>query len=297
MIDLEDYLEDNPGVSFIVEREYQCEQYHELETVLSAFERLATMELYRQVPRHVRPFLWSLTADTAPATPLREKIHRCSKSFVDTMTRIQNLDVPHVERLRGWDKDASLIAPYPHFYHSMEPLKDISKQTRGSDKQQAGLLLQYFESSFGQEYREADALFRSGFCTKTQFSKLFFPSQIITKQEEGRDTAFAVKSCSSALEDTIKLDCETWTFHGMFQKEGTTLEVSCASGPDRFPISSLGAIPLQFDNTGLMERLRDRGSFFWNCRSGGLVTSVAPRQGFEVKLVSSEQLGYLELGL
>lgn len=289
VLDLEALLEDRPGNSFVVLRKYYCERYHESNKVSSSFTRLANEALYGQVPSHVRPFLFGLATDTVPATPVSEKIGHCSKNFIEAMKRIQGLNLSLVELLHGWNDYDGLVAPYPQLYHTRTLLKDISKKIHGSDKLQLDLLLQYLELRFGHEYREADDLFKSGFVTKDHFEKLFGPGQIVTKQERGQHTAFRVKLCPQNLSNTKRLHCETWTFHGSFQKKDATLQVSCPPGPGRVPISTLSVIPLQFDRTGLEQQLMDRGRFFWNCRNGGLVTSVAPRQGFEIKLVSAEQ--------
>lgn len=293
LVDLSSFLHDKPAISFIVQRDYDCREFHSLATDPSAFVRIVDAEVYSQMPSDIQPLLFLLAEDTTPATPTSEKIHHCSRSFVNAMTRVQNLNVPGVELLDGWNSSNSLVAPYLQFYHTKELLKKISTEIRGPDGQQVDLLLQYLELKFGQEYREADALFQSGFGTKEHFDKLFWRGQIVSKEEKGQITAFVVRSCSRSDGNTITLECETWTFHGKFQRDSETLKVSRPMGLGRFPISSLSVIPLQFDGTGLKERLIERGRLFWNCRNGGLVTSVAPRQGFEIKLVSersSEQL-------
>lgn len=286
LTDLKGFLYKRPEIIFVVQRDYSCEDYLDSTTDASAFERIVDAKVYSQMPDHIRPFLFLLTEDTAPANPTSEKIHHCSKSFVDAMSRIQNLNVPGVDLLDGWNSNNSLVAPYLQFYHTKALLENSSKEIRRLDGQQIDLLLRYLELNFGQLYREVDALFQSGSCTKEHFDKLFWRGQIVTKEERGQITAFIIRFCSSTDADTITLGCETWTFHGKFQRESKTLNVSRPTGPGKVPISSLGVVPLQFDNTGLKERLIKRGRFFWNCRNGGLVTSVAPRQGFEIKLVS-----------
>lgn len=285
LTDLEDFLEKRPEISFIVQRDYNCKESQDMITDASAFVRIVDMEVYSKMPSHVRPFLLLLTEDTTSATPTSEKIHRFSKSFVNAINRVQNLNSLGVELLHDWHSNNGLIAPYLLFYHTKALLEKFSKEFRGPDGQQVELLLQYLELKVGQEYREADTLFTSGFCTRKHFDKLFWRGQIVSKEEQGQITAFIVRSCSDANADTIILKCETWTFHGKLERELKTLKVSHPTGPGRVTISSLGVIPLQYDGTGLKERLIERGRFFWNCRNGGLVTSVAPRQGFEIKLV------------
>lgn len=284
LTDKEEFLHDKPELSFIVHREYSCRDYHHLLMKESAFEMLVDAEVFYHMPEHIQPFLFRLTEDAAPATPVSEKIYRFSKPFLNAMSMVQKLDSPRVELLDDWNDEGGPTHPYLVFFHTKTVLETFSTEVGGPDGQQIDLLLQYLDLRVGQEYKEAGSLFQSGVCTSYHFNKLFRRGQIVIKDTQGHVTAFIVRTCSYG--STIRLDCETWAFDEKFHRESKTLEVSCPTGSGNVPISSLSVAPLQYDGTGLEERLIARGRMVWSCRNGGLVTSVAPRQGFEIKLVS-----------
>ncbi|KAJ0109953.1 P-loop containing nucleoside triphosphate hydrolase protein [Diaporthe amygdali] len=283
--DIDAYLEDNPDVIFIVERAYNCAGYHESEEISRMFTRLANASQYRRIPSSMRSFLYAIEEDLQPALPASEQICRFSQVLLNALTSIEEVDFP--PDVEPWHDGHTLSSPYLPFYFGRKALQEVVNSSSGLESQQIGALMHYLESSFGEEYREADDLFESGYVSQRHFQKLFGPRDVVVIEDDGHHIGLTVQNCPRFEYHMLTLKCETWSFHGSFQRDERDIMVHFPMSParsEKVPISSLTAIPLRFDRTGLEERLMRRGRFFWNCRKGGLVTSIAPRRGFEIRL-------------
>lgn len=290
--DLDSYMEDNPWISFVVTRDYDCVEYHELAEVSSHFIRLVAPSSHAQMPGHVRPYLSVLGSHTEPAAPTRERITLCSPPFIEAVNQIQLMQTEQTDLLLHWDNEDSLDAPYLQFYHARSLLEDGRKRLDSAihEPQITGLLT-YLNTHFGHEYAEADRLFQEGYCNQAHFHKLFGPGSVVTVHPEGHEVGLMVRRCPRPDKVPITLDCESWTFDGAFHKVEMEVVVQLPPGiqpDDKILISSLAAVPLAYEKNGMRENLIRRGSYFWKCRHGRLVASEAPKRGFDIQVVSNK---------
>lgn len=286
------YSENNPRISIMVERSYDCFKYQNLPDVSCHFERLVAPSCQENIPSNAQPYLFALDKDTKPAVPVIEQITHYSDDFFETLDLVQQFCETAQQKpcaFSEWSKPDNLTAPYLQFFHARKLLDSIQELLETNQRRQLAILLDYIHAHFGREYAEADELFSQGYFTDVHFHKLYGPGEVVVISENGREKAFEIKSCPVPHTLPIKISGETWTFDGSFHREPQVLTVGLPSDfePDqKASISSLTAIPLAFDNTGLEKRLRQRGDFFWSCRKGRLVTSTGPRRGFNIQVVS-----------
>lgn len=238
----------------------------------------------------MRPFLVVLAEDLHEAQAIQENIELefCASDFRQAIRAAQR-SYPDLQRiLRDWDSPKSLVAPYLQFYHARKQLNSACDGLDLSSREQVQALLGYLDHYFGSEYEEADSLFERGCFTQSHFHKLFASGDIIAIKEDGYDIAVVAQSCPTSDVFPITLGCDAWTFDGAFHKTEKTITIAVPHGyqkDEEIPISAIAAIPLRFDKTGLEQRLRQRGEFFWNCRHRRLVTSVAERRGYDIQVV------------
>lgn len=289
--DLDSYMEDNPWVSFVVMREYNCVEYQELPGVSSQFIRLVAPSSHAQIPGQVRPYLSVLGSHTEPAAPARERITLCSLPFIKAVEQIQQLQMEQSNLLHDWDHTHSLCAPYLQFYHARKLLENGRKSLgSATHEHQITGLLEYLRIHFGHEYAEADSLFQEGYYNEAHFHKLFAPGSVVTIHQDGHEVGLMVRKCPDPDTVPITLDCEGWTFDGAFHKVERKVVVRLPpelQPDDKMLISSLAAVPLEYEKNGMREHLIRRGSYFWKCRHGSLVTSKAPKRGFDIQVVSN----------
>lgn len=290
--DLESYVEDNPWISFVVMRDYDCVEYQELTEVSSQFIRLVAPSSHAQMPGQVRPYLYVLGSHTEPAAPVRERITLCSPTFIKAVEQIQHLQTEQSNLLRNWDDTESLCAPYLQFYHARSLLENGRKSLdSATHEHQITGLLEYLRIHFGHEYAEADSLFQEGYYNEAHSRKLFAPGSVVTIRQDGQDIGLMVRKCPRPDTVPIILECEGWTFDGAFHKVERKVIVGLPpeiQPDDKMLISSLAAVPLEYDKNGMREHLIRRGSYFWKCRHGRLVTSIAPKRGFDIQVVSNK---------
>lgn len=289
--DFRAFAEDQTSSSFVVMKKYDCEAYHGLPETLSKFQKITSAVIPAQVPSALRPFLVVLAEDLHEAQEMQENIELefCSRDFKQAIRAAQRSHADLQRILRDWDSPKSLAAPYLQFYHARKQLKTTCDGLDPSSREQIQALLGYLDLYFGSEYEEADSLFHRGCFTQAHFHKLFAPGDIIAIKEDGYDIAVVAKSCPNSNALPITLECDAWTFDGAFHKTEKTVSIAVPPGyqkDEEIPISALSSIPLRFDETGLEQRLRQRGEFFWDCRHRRLVTSVAERRGYDIQVVS-----------
>lgn len=286
--DLPSYLVKHPEISFVVYRSYGCVEYHDL--VLEELQRARTSAPEHVTGRQVLPDFFVLARDTDPALPDREYMEIHSEGLRDAMSAVQALQPENQALLSGWEREHNMLAPYLHFYHIRGLLQDKRALLPEAQQRHLDLLLEYLDSQFRREYDEADRIFEEGYVTKGHLHKLFGPSEVVVKVQDGHPIAMVAKHCPLSGSHPIKLDCEAWVFDGRFAKSTKKVTLQWPQGdsvPDRIPISSLALYPLRLDRTGMEARLRRRGEIFWSCRKRRFVGYDASEQTSEFQVVWS----------
>jgi len=284
--DLEDYLESNPDISFIVYRSYSCNEYHE--AVKDDFDRLQIPQIDPAVISisQLRAFFFALKRDGEAASLNAEEIRIVSEGLQDAMATMESL---HPDQFGTWDPQRGMRAPYLQLYHCRSLMDDYATIPFGDLSQthqdHISTLFNYVIASYGEEYQEADDLFEIGLVNQYHFPKLFGPNEIVVTVANNQPSAYISEICPALEDGHLELNCWSWDFDGLFRKEKSNLSVPWPQDSDTVQISSLKVYPLRYDQSGLEERLRNRGKQFWACRKQNFVSYESPNPTFEVQAV------------
>ncbi|KAK4445387.1 P-loop containing nucleoside triphosphate hydrolase protein [Podospora aff. communis PSN243] len=290
---LDDYLDSHPETAFSVMKHYDCEEYHR--SLKDSFYRIPMPHLGQADKERGRLYYSVLSRPGPNATPESEIIEDISPQLRRTMRVLKDYDE---NVFSGWDLPQHLRAPYVHFYHVRDAVKQLTTDSTILDESARAyisLLFQYLETAFGKDYQDANALFERGMVTRKQLHKLFRANDIIVAVEDREPRGYRAVDCqlSTGVFPTVVVHCTTWSFggQGTFEKADKVFVVNWPSdhyGDDteEIPITSLLAYPLRYDRSGLRERLRKRGTMFWSCRGRRFVSYAAPRRTFEIRVVN-----------
>ncbi|KAF5011009.1 hypothetical protein FDECE_2879 [Fusarium decemcellulare] len=285
------HAKNDANVSFIIYRSYDCMEYHA--SVLDGLQKSPTAS---SSVDHLSGVL-ILARDADPAVPQREHMEINSGHLINTIEAVKAAEPLDQALLSGWDREQNMVAPYLHFYHVRQLLRNPAIPTLSEHQSQhMSLLLDYLDDQFGDEYEEAEMLFVEGYVNKKHFHKLFGPREVLVTTQDDYLTAMVAKYPPLPGSDSIRLECETWEFDGRFSKHTKNITISwpkSASEVDKIPIQSLTAFPLRFDRTGLEERLRRRGEFFWQLRERRFVNYTAPRESLEFQMARKLAVEYI----
>ena len=282
---LEDYLAAEPDVSLVVVRTYDCVTYHR--GVDEEFMRMPLPAADSGLPSELRPYFDVLETDVSPARAREEFIH-ISQPFRNAMEQLLN-----AEPLLFAQWEASLVPPYLQMYHLRGRMRELAGEVLDDWLgAHVVLLLDYVDSAFGRQYREADRMFDKGMVTLKYLDMLFGPNEVIVTVEEGEQVAYVSTLCPKPIRGSgghvthVSLQCYTWAFDGAFRRERKQIDVHWpAKDGNPIAISKLSAYPLRRDLAGELKKvLRDRGEMFWSCRKRNFVGYTAPRASFEIQV-------------
>lgn len=280
--DLQSYLEDFPRISFVVERTYNCADFHDELEKSGKFRKIDIGPTGAQVAMQLRPYLFVLEADASQPEPTRETM-----SFPASEALKEALEFCLSEESISRN---DLVAPYLQFYHARQLLTSGKRHLTPQWKIEIRALYAYLDERFGHEYAEADDLFSQGFFTTRHFLKLFGPGDVLVNTEKSDPVAMLAKRVLERQRSAITIECETWSFDGAFRKVERNVRISVPSkyhAHDMIPITSLDISPLHFNPRSLRDALQKRGEIFWKCRKPGLVSYNSPTKGFDIQVVST----------
>ncbi|KAF5587104.1 uncharacterized protein FSUBG_11903 [Fusarium subglutinans] len=284
----------DPTISFIIHRTYNCLEYHD-----------ALFEALREVSANFEPpYLSSqlcLPSDAYDAVAEGEYMEIVSNDLNTAIEAVKEADTQKDSMdeslLLGWKREHNMVAPYLHFYHTRNLLRDYIPSLPERQSKELNLLLEYLDTEFSLEYKEAENLFLGdGLVSKRHFHKLFGPSEIIVTIEDGHHVAMLSKYPPIPGSSPIRLECEMWKFDGRFAKTKRIITIPWpkhAAEVDKVPIKSLGIFPLRFDQQ-IEHRLRKRGEFFWQLRKPRLVLYTAPNQALDYRMENGRYMVDIE---
>jgi hypothetical protein len=198
---------------------------------------------------------------------------------------MRDLESHDPKTFTGWDLPQYLQAPYVHLYHTREAMGRVHHVILDSSgSRHIAALLEYLESSFGGEYDEANDLFKRGVVNLKHLPKLFRTSHVIVRLEDGQPRGYLTTDCQPS-DDGVEIQCSTWAFDGAFKKVKEQLHVQWPDDMDEMPITNLNVYPLQYDTSGLREKLLARGASYWSCRKRRFISYAPPRRTFEIRIV------------
>ncbi|KAG9672488.1 P-loop containing nucleoside triphosphate hydrolase protein, partial [Aureobasidium melanogenum] len=270
---LDQLLKEQPAYNFVVIKKYECEAYYKDHE--GRFEEIGDSRLRNQISSEQRAYLYTLPNDLPLAMPQDESITNFSQDMAEALNALDELCQWNGTFDTDLSEDLELEAPYTMVYHSRILLNDYRERDvnpiywpRIDD------FRNYVMGSMSNDYAEADACFERRETTGRHLTKLFRKGDVLVTRREGYQVGLLCKSVSYPEPRVCELECESWTFDGVFRRRMESLRVVWPSGssPDAIPIVNLETFPLQFGDDDLRDRLMQRGQMLWDCRFRKYVT-------------------------
>lgn len=296
--DVSKYLERyTKNINFIVTKMFHCFHYCHLEPVQKLFYPLPLPD-DPEVPDSIRPYFFSLRANSPLASPTSETMQILSKSLKDALVAVTGMSHDEILNL----EDATNINM---LHNSIYYYSHMKEHTFGALDSKEILhlshLLDYMQLTNKHEWEEADAQISQGLITQKHMAKLYGPNQILVTTENGHHQAYMLTKPpnpegaqptggGSRYKGPITLDLWSWQFNGSFSKKGERWSLawpSSAPADEPIPISQLEIYPLQFASSEVVDRLNARGRIFWKCRHARFVAYDPPNAILEFHTVSS----------
>ncbi|KAK2788361.1 hypothetical protein FQN52_006685 [Onygenales sp. PD_12] len=277
---VKDYIGQHRSVSFVVYKEYNCNEYHEDHKAF--FTPLSTPTDPR-LPTLVKPFFFKLCQHGNTAIPTSEVMTIMSKELMDAVSSVTGMSQ---RRLTSLDRPENMDMLQHRLYYYRR-LRDKDTVDLGSAQRQLmDGLLEYVKMSYGPQYDEADEMFSRGMVNQKHIAKLFSPHEIILSTEDGQPVAFAIKEPPQSGQLPLVLRYWSWKLNVSFyreEKESMLYWPASAPPDEEIPISCLSMYPLRYALPGFEKQLRSRGEMLWKCRKRHFVAYNPPNAPIEVQ--------------
>lgn len=273
--DLGEYLKENANISIIVNRTYSPNAYNS--EIIDQFQKLQKENMKPDVVTSQGPGFYKLTEDSGYRGPYSETMTIVSEDLKNALNTIFGMLSGQPAKL---DFEHEMAAPYLPFYHLRRAINQKVNRLAPTLQVPVKTLMGYLNKEFGSEYKEADDLFSAGLVNQKHLSKLFGANEVVVTMQDDTPRAYIVRSVSN---DGLLLECESWSFDGIFRRQQTTFKVDWPDlTAESIPIPSSTIYPLRFDKSGLETRLRNRGNIFWECRYRKCVSYQGSNNRFEI---------------
>lgn len=182
-----------------------------------------------------------------------------------------------------------LEAPYPAIYHARgERMDSFLESLDHSQQQQFQLLIDYVISQYENEYSAVEAMISNGRISERYLKYLFKPGDVVVQREGNVRRGYL---CSAWLAETsdsgdeeklpekksigkkYTVNAHHWTFNGAFSLSTSVLglEINSHNNTD-LKIDDLDVYPLSCAKEGLALKIQRRGKTLWKCRKKHLVS-------------------------
>jgi hypothetical protein len=287
LADLESYIEEQANLSFVVYMTYDCVAYHEDNK--TSFKRLSIPHLDEAIAYQAKPYFYVLQKDAEPAIPRSERLlpsDSLQKAF--ELLREAREKISGMAERQEDELPSNLVYPYLKLYHERQVFIEYATyQMPGTERLHLTDIFNYLEKRLGEEYAEAEVLFKQGAVNRKHWAKLFRPGAVVVGHKSNEPAAYISTSCAIAFNGSLHLKCWSWAFESRFLKDEVDLVVSWPSDKETVAITDLSTYPLEYAPDGLEQELRRRGQVFWTCRSRKFVNYDVPLHGMAVQKVSS----------
>lgn len=233
--DLRSYIEQNNNPSFLVFRDYDCQE-----------ESFSPGSPFREIVR--------VTSDELHSTI--ERLSRFEPTINDGPTRL-------------WDTDPRSYQQAFLFHHRSALEVEIS-----SEKEDVSSLLSYLNGHLEAQYVEADTLFSRGMVNNKTVDALFCPNEILIFVSEGVETAFVLRDLplQTIQPSELKLSCWSWIFDGVHLRRKDKEIMLTRPTHSAMPIAELQVYPLRYASKETKDRILSRGRKFWENRKQSFVS-------------------------
>lgn len=247
------YLMDNPDIVFIVFQNYSCDRVPNSRSKQNRFTKSRSGNI-----------------DPHQISPDYESIYLVSDTLRSTLIELGNCSVFEQDNLD------EMIAPYLLVYHYRRQLLELAGK-RQDVSRHISTLLSYIESHYKEEYDDADCKFAKGVVIPEHLTKLWIPNEVFLCNEKDHHMAYVLEkwplraAFDMGTTEDLELSCWLWAYNGNeLYRTYTTKTISIGSH-DEIRIDQLRAYPLKYSTRVSQNRLRDRGSKFWNLRRRHLI--------------------------
>ncbi|KAL5000598.1 P-loop containing nucleoside triphosphate hydrolase protein [Aspergillus recurvatus] len=272
--DVHKFLEQHGALNFVVNKRFQCEEYH-IE-MAPLFDSLP-MPQNPKVPESIQPYFFSLRRHGDLAIASTETITILSESLKDAVVTVTGMRYDHVSNLKNL-RNMNMLQHLLYQYHRLKEERAIplpATQRRLLDD-----FLDYMKWSSGPDYDQADELFGQGLITKAHLAKLCGPSEIMVTNVNTHPRAYMIERPPKSGTAPLELGMWSWEFEdGVFRQKGTEMALdwpSSVAADESIPITNLEIYPLRYAAPGVERRLKARGELFWLCRNQRFVAYDPP---------------------
>ena len=253
-----DFVSSNPGLAFVVIRDYSCHRMHPKAPPLFSVE--APREGILPVSVALKAAFQDVTPFKTSGFGLSPPAHACTNGN---------------NSIRWSAARWPLGDCYPDvfLFHHRDGLSRLYDMTGDIDT-----LLRYlrWDSALCHTFRRCDELFAEGRVTADTIKYLYVPDEIIVSNVHGPDrmrppgpecrTAYVVSNMSLNKQKpgTMRLDCWGWVYGGdELRRRWVDLEAEVPLDEDGTAIQNLVAYPLRFAEESVKAHLLQRGTRFW----------------------------------
>ena len=258
---LDDYMEENDDIAFIILRYCNCsEKFQPVSSVHAHRSWYETILLKSPTLRSTFYTIAGCYVSRPSQSPKNEAYSEWMPQQLDNSKLLEKSEI---------------YAPHLFFYHHRQRLHSYAAQN-GDIAPQIISLLEYISQTYGEDYDEADKLFRQCLVTRRHLIKMFMPNEIVvsTDPRTGELASYVVRQWPTIYSpDTLSLECWFWTMDGAgLARKQVFLAVPLPAEGNEIQIRSLPVIPLRFLDPELKLRLKLRGQKLWSLRFQSYVT-------------------------
>lgn len=261
IMNLNHWLFSKEGHGFVVFREYQCRDGSHWDAQRKLTSLLTATQIFKE----------SIAITSNGLQSAIIQVSRCAPSDA-----AYESPEPHrgysVERpFETQNNIESEFYSHRFFYHHRERLFNYAASSHEAVRGQVLALLSYIELSQGSLYTEVDELIKNGKIKGAHLEMLFCPNDVIFTKDRGNPIAYVLRSWPVGT-STIFLDCWSWGYDGCDLRRKSASLTIMRPPQDIVSIQDLEVYPLQYANSGEVDRLRARGLKFWGLRHQSFVT-------------------------
>ena len=259
VLDLEAYLKENPDISFVVLKSHVCE-------VSSHISRLSGANK-RDLPCSCRNCVNRILLDgLSNFEPQQEQLRIVSQSLKTSLKRLGRSRTDGL--VVGSEGDPYMYAPYLYLYHHRQEMVDVLKTGNDEESEHLQLLKDFIDLNYGEEYKEADNLFKSGMVSEKHLPKLFKPNQVVVSIEDGEPVAHVLHCWPFWHNGNLHMRSWSWEFNGHNLQRVASQNQLKYETDDNVPVTKLPFFPIDFASKETIQTVVNRGQKFWTMREG-----------------------------
>ena len=263
--DLENYMEENSDLAFIVLRRCQC----------PGRTPIRDEEIY------------------VISSTLRSALYAVARCYISKLPKNKYINQTTPDIPPPLAEQQILQDPYLFIYHHRVPLQlHIGENLDASVH--VNSLLAYMSRMYGDGYREADRLFREQLMTREHELTLYIPNDIVVEIDRELDepVAYVVRRWA-ALADSgnFALDCWHWQMDGVgLARKQRQFVIPRIPENEQCEIARLTVVPLRFINPDVRLKLALRGQKHWSLRKQSYISYKGWNKSKDQFYVNQSQL-------